>query len=255
MSSIKESIFSHGVALYQSGRLKSTIYAKGRSIFIFNQDKTVLLNFEIPSRESPINGSISFVANDYDSKNFEEKEGKIVFHSSEGDYKRAKSCVTPGKTFSDIKDIYQKYEDEDSHKNEIKFDKSIISLLDESLSHMEVFTEDKQPVVLQRDLYSGSILRIDKKEKKGFGLGERGDLKKDLSPIGIRTNDFIALFSFCNTIIFRFGEKPFIFIKGDKWNMKGIVSGCVYDEMGNISKSSDRRREHGRKKPKIRRSK
>jgi len=237
MSIIKEAIFSHAVALSQSGRLKSTIYASGQKIFVFNQDKTILLNFTLPDRESGISGEVSFNANDYDSENFHEKDGRIIFTTHEGEYARQKSCAVPGKTFSDIRELYEKYLENDHHINKVSFNKNVLSLLDESLSHMEILSENKKPVIIQRDIYTGSIIRIDRDNTVGFGLSSTDDIKEDFKPIGIRTNDFIALFSFCDKVDFHFGPAAFAFIEGNRFEMQGTISLCEYDEMGILTES------------------
>ena len=236
MSTIKESIFSHAVALHQGGRLKSTIYASGKEIFILNQDKTILLLFTLPAKEKEIKGQVSFIANDYESNDFQEEDGKIKFVTHEGQYTKIKSCKAPEKTFSDIQDLYERYLNSDGHESMIVFNKSIISLLDESLSHMEILFENKSSVVIQRDIYTGSIIRIDK-EDSGFGLAATDNIQSDFKPIGIRTNDFIALFSFCDNITFYFGDEPFVFIEGDRFEMQGVVSLCMYDELGILTES------------------
>lgn len=237
MSLIKETIFSHAVALSQSGRLKSTIYANDNEIFILNQDKTILLNFTLPSLEAGIVGPVSFLANDYDSEIFKEEGGKIIFTIHEGEYDRKKSCAVPGKTFLDIQTLYERYLDDDKHNNKVEFNKNILPLLDESLSHMEIFSENKKAVILQRDIYTGSIIRIDKDNSIGLGLSSGEDIKEDFDPIGIRTNDFIALFSFCDRISFHFGPAPFAFIEGNHFEMQGVISLCEYDEMGILTES------------------
>jgi len=250
MSTIKETIFSHAVALSQSGRLKSTIYAKGREVFILNQDKTILLNFTFPSLEPEIVGSVSFLANDYDSEIFKEQDGKIIFTTREGEYVRKKTCSVPGKTFSDIQTLYEKYLNDDKHNNKVEFNKNVLPLLDETLSHMEIFSENKKAAIIQRDIYTGSTIRIDRDTSVGFGLSSEDDIKEDFAPVGIRTNDFIALFNFCDKVAFYFGPVQFAFMEGNRFGMQGVISLCEYDEMGILTESKGE--QNGREKPKIR---
>lgn len=236
MSVIKEAIFSHAVAMHQAGRLKNTVYASDREIFILNIDKTVLLRFTLPSREPGISGEVSFMANDYDSEEFEERDGKIVFTQREGEYVRRKACSAPEKTFTEVQDLYLKFINE-SCDNTVVFNKSVLSLLDDSLSHIEILSENKECVIVQRDIYTGSFIRIDRESESGFGLATSDDIKKDFEPVGIRTNDFVALFSFCENVTFYFTDNPYALVAGDKLQMNGIVSGCLYDEMGTVTLS------------------
>jgi hypothetical protein len=253
VSLVTETIFSHAVALHQAGRLRNTIYVSGHTVFIFNIDKTVLLKFSLPRHEPKIEGEVSFLANDYDSEDFEEKDGKIIFTTHAGDYIRRKLCIAPEKTFGDMQELYQKYLDCECF-NKVVFSSSILSLLDNSLSHMEIFSENKKSVVIQRDIYTGSVIRIDR-DISGFGLSAADDIKKDFSPIGIRTGDFIALFSFCDNVTFHFGNNPYALVAGDKFKMEGIISGCVYDELGTVSLSKGESENGRRQEQKIGRGK
>jgi len=256
MSIIQEVVFTHAVALHQSGRLKNTVYASGHTAFILNMDKTVLLRFSLPVHEAGIKGEISFMANDYDSDNFKEEDGRIVFTSHDGDYTRQKSCVAPEKNFREVEELWSSYVELDRkqhHNEKVFFSKKILSMLDEGLSHMEIFSENKSPVVVQRDIYTGSIITITHDAAGGLGMDVTHEIKEDFGPIGIRTNDFIALFSFCDIVNFYFvHESPFALVMGDKLSMNGVVAGCAYDEMGETTISKEEK--HGREKPKNRRS-
>ena len=236
MSTIKETVFSHAVALTQAGRLKNTIYCGGSEIFIFNQDKTVLLNFTLPSREPGIKGEVAFVANDYDSSRFKEENGQIIFTSSEGEYVRTKTCKAPEKKFSDIQGLYEAYLKKDSHYVDARFEKSVVSLMDESLSHIEMSVQGGIPKIVQRDIYTGSTIEITPRPS-ALGLSfAAGD--ENISPVGIRTNDFVALFTFCNFITFSLSKaEKFAFITGDRFEMQGVISLCEYDELGELSES------------------
>lgn len=255
MSVIKEAIFSHAVALQQTGRMKNAIYASGKTVFIMNLDKTILLKFGLPDREPKIDGKISFLANDYDSDDFYEEDGKIIFVTKEGAYKKTKSCVAPEKDYDHMGDIWRGYiADGMKVKNNqsVTYSKSIIGLLDEGLSHIEISSEDKSPVLIQRDIYTGSIIKITSEDVGGLGLGNIHEIKKDFAPIGIRTNDFIALFSFCNTVTFVFADDlEYTVIKGDKLNLQGILANCKYDEMIETTTAKKGSDDDGRKVKKI----
>ena len=123
--------------------------------------------------------------------------------------------------------------------NKVIINKSILPLLDENLSHIEISSVDKVLKITQRNIYDGTVIDITKERAKGFGFVNKDVIKKDIKPIGMRTNDFIALFSFNNEIEFQLSNKKgFCFFKGRNFNMKGILALCLYDELGIIENNS-----------------
>jgi hypothetical protein len=246
-----ETIFAHAVALEQAGRMKNTIYCYGKEIFILNYDKTILLRFELSPMVKPFESAVGFNANDYDSSKFSEKDGKIVFFRSGGGFERKKSCAVPGKNFNEVKSLFEKFWNGASNEligAKINLDKEVLSLLEEDLSHIEFSSENKKLVILQRDLYSGTIIRIDRKKEGGLGLSSAKDsIAEEFGPVGIRTNDLIALFSFSRdlNILFPPAGKGYSLINGMSGKMQGILAWCLYDEIGNIAEVIN----HGRQEP------
>ncbi|NCC58552.1 MAG: hypothetical protein EOM17_13130 [Synergistales bacterium] len=63
-------------------------------------------------------------------------------------------------------------------------------------------------------------------------------MSRSFGPIGMRTNDFIALFLFHGSINFDFQllEKRVVHINAETaaYALNGVVAQCVYDEMGVI---------------------
>jgi len=230
-----EAIFAHAVALDQSGRLKNTIYVKDNFVFVMNSTNTVLLRFVLPSSQAPFQSPISFRANDYDSPNFYEEDGRIVFVKKEGDLERKKKCETTDATPDDIQELFKKFPPIKS--NRISLHAGILSLLDENLSHIEIQGADGAASLVQRDIYSGTILEI-ARTTEGFGMASPDEISSDFGPIGMKTNDFIALFSFNDMVDFFFDEDPetsYCRVRGSKTKMDGIVAFCVYDELGTIT--------------------
>lgn len=224
-----EAIFSQAVALDQSGRLKNTIYAIKKRIFIKNSDNTVLLSFISP--DGSFQNPISFKANDYEGTRFYEKEGKIVFETQENGYTKEKSCVSPGKTPQEMKELFESFDV--LERNKISFHSGVISFLNDSLSHTEISIQNGEWVLTQRDIYSGSISQI-KKQKSGLNINT-DTVKGSWGPLGIRTSDFIALFAFQDHLDFYLNsDSEYIYVSGTRWNMKGIIATCLYDEMGTI---------------------
>ena len=257
MSNVKEKIFSHAVALHQSGRFQNIILAKGRSIFILNSDHTVLLRFTLSSNEIPFSGSISFNANDYDSKKFEKKENHVIFTQDNPSYSRKKFCKSPGESFESISKLYETYNNGYSHLlNHLSLDISILDLLQEDLSHIEIVPGDGgQAKIIQRDIFTGNLIEIEKKKRKGLSLHSNDSMNEYKNKIGMRTVDFKALFSFNEEITLYLpnsDEAGWIYVEGKKFGMEGVISCCYYDELGTILNLE--RGNGGRKKPEDRRS-
>lgn len=244
INNLVEAIFSQAVALDQSGGLRNTIYVIGREIFILNYDHTVLLRFKLREGEKTFEQPLSFKANDYDSNIFEEKDGKIIFYSDKGEYIRKKTCGTSDLTPEEVQELFKKYTTDLPERSPILLNSDVLSLIDEDLSHIE-FSGEKGGTItmIQRNIYSGGITEISKKEEGLF----REELEHSFGPVAIKTNDFRALFSIqqddptqSSTVLKFFfptvrGKEDFILVKEGVKNGKriftGIVACCLYDEI------------------------
>lgn len=226
-----ETIFAHAVALQQSGRLRSTIYGIGRKVFILNQDHTVLLRFRLRKTDkNEFDPPISFNANDYDSQNIEVEDGCICFVQAAAGFERTKSCRTPAMSPDEVEELFQSFEVE--RTNTVALHAKMLTLLDESLSHIEFSCEDGELRIVQRNIYSGTVSEI--KRKQSGGLLEQTDELEDFEPIGLRTNDFLALFTFVDSLAFHFLPDGVICVdsKDSLMPMRALVSKCRYDELG-----------------------
>ena len=248
-----EQIFSHAVALEQAGTFKNTIYVNRNEIYILNFDHTVLLRFKLRKSETPFQQPVSFRANDYDSKHFYEEGDQVVFEKSISGFVRKKSCGKPELSPNDIKRLFENRERKGQEFNSLILPSNLISLLDTSLSHIEFSGQKgKGLTIIQRNIYSGGILKI-VPENKNKGLFELKTLKKSFGPIGLRTNDFIALFTFQDVLNFGF-EENYITVSSidkNKMDFSGFIACCLYDEIIQIKEVQN----NGRQKQKIRRSK
>lgn len=228
-----ETIFSQAVALNQSGRLRNTIYCIDSEIFILNSDNTILLRF--PDTGLRFEVPVSFRANDYESKKFYTEGDKIVFETRRDGFVRKKSCGTPEAAPNDIRHIYEEFDRDIPDAPVIRLNKAVLGVLDDNLSHIEFSGGAERLKIVQRNIYDGTLIEVTK-ERKGVFIADQDWIPKEFGPIGIRTNDFIALFAFQNDIEFTFsnwGYVPFRSLKG-KFDMEGLMSWCVYDEMGNV---------------------
>jgi len=228
-----ENIFAHAAALQQSGRLRNTIYGLKKFVYIMNQDFTVLLRFPLRAQENPFDSPISFAANDYDSPIFEERDGKICFIQKHGDFVREKSCRIPGQSATDVQKTFKSFATSVKNKNKVTLNRDFVKCLDESLSHVEFSVRKGRLKIKQRNIYDGSVITVTKKKKAGLGVTSDAKLKS-FKPIGIRTNDLLALFAFAGSVSFYFSKKGITWIESEDRKMlfTGIISQCIYDELG-----------------------
>jgi hypothetical protein len=203
MGALTEHIFSHAVALQQSGRLRNNIFVYKRDVYILNMDHTVILNFTIPSKEPGFDNAVAFSANDYDSEKFHEEEGKIIFaqKNSKTGVVRTKSCAGVEVSFEEIEKLFSEHyrKMRDPGLSRFSFERDSLPFLEENLSHLEIKAEGGKWSIVQRDIYTGVVIEL----KKPAG-DLRDDLDRDFGPIGIRTNDFLALFNFNDFVTFYF---------------------------------------------------
>lgn len=227
-----EDIFSHAAALQQSGRLRNTIYCVDSDVFVLNQDHTLLLRFRLREEESAFSNPISFDASDYDSRELEEREGRIEFLQREEGWCRTKSCKAPRFSSERVAEIFR-----DQGKpsgDRVTLPATILSMLDESLSHLEFSCKDGHFQIVQRNIYTGTVVKLQQESSKG-SMGLTVQSCGDFDPVGLRTSDFLALFSFADAVSFWFGgSKERVHFKSDdpKVKMTGVISCCLYDELG-----------------------
>lgn len=250
MSIGKENIFAHGVALDQAGRFKNAIHCFGNVVYIMNTDATAILRFTLPEREQGFKTPISFFANDYDSAYFTMRDGKVVFTQQGEEFTRNKSCAVPKQTFAEVEELFNSFwskEEVVGSNASISINKKTLSLLDSDLSHIEIYADKGAPVILQRDIFSGNTIEL-KRKSAGFGLGAAKDtIPFDFGPIGIRTSDFNALFTFNDNLNFFFykDNNNYCLVTGDAYGFCGILGGCIYDELNTLEVVT-----HGRKEQK-----
>lgn len=261
INNLIEQIFSVAVALDQNGGLRNTIYAVNDNVLIMNYDHTVLLHFKLRKSENAFQYPVAFKANDYDSDMFEQIDNSIIFHTENEEFERKKICGTSDLTPEEVLELYQNYIGNADKRQKITISNKLLELLDDSLSHVEFSGEEGGTFkVVQRNIYSGGLIEIKPKSKGMF----TDTLDFDFGPIGIKTDDLKALFTFQNVLNFHFPNpenSDFLIIESTdktKRNMTAIVAGCLYDEIIEIKLSNQKlkgEQNDGRQKQKIRRSK
>jgi hypothetical protein len=226
-----ENIFSHAVALHQCGRFRNTVYCIDDRVYILNFDRTVLLRFL--TGEKPFAHPVSFEANDYDSSEVVEKDGRVEFILTDGaespEYIRTKSCRTPKYTPEQVMDMFRRLGPPIGGMTVIP--REVCKLLDDSLSHIEFSAREGQLTIVQRNIYTGTMIKVEHKPK---GMPLFPVEIDHFGPLGMRTDDFMALYTFVDKVKFWFGGKDVVHVESDdlKLDMRGRVSMCVYDELG-----------------------
>lgn len=229
-----EAKFTLAATLHKGGRFSNTIYAKGDSIFIYNTDHTVLLRFQA---DKPFPEEVKFFAGDYSSSELEVVEDGIVFYNrgeTSGNLiiESKELCRIPDTSFRDIQDLHDKYRPSGKF-NRATLTKELLTFLKEGLSHVEFSSDGESFFMVQRDLYSGKIIRTESKER-GMGLTK----KEGWEFRGLRLVDLQSILSFGALkdvgIDFYFVDPFYTWIECSTWKMTGILTTCVYDELGNL---------------------
>lgn len=247
-----ESVFAHAAAMHQSGRMRNTIYVRDKEIYILNIDSSVLLRFVLSASASPFSQPLGFNAADYESSSLYEKDGKIIFEKDEGEWNVKKSCGTTDLNPDQVADIFSNFPP--IKENKILLRSSVIALLDQKLSHVELSGRIGESIrIQQKNIYDGKVIDITRKKTSGLGISEGDKITKSFGPLAIRTNDLIALFSFNDQLTFSFSssEKGYCRITGRNFKMAGIIGLCRYDELGTIN--TPKEKSNGREKSKSRR--
>ncbi len=246
-----ESVFSYAVAMDNRG-LRNIIHCIRNCIYIVNFDHSMILRFSLRKNEAAFKSPVSFNANDYDSPNFELVDGKIVFNVSEGGYERKKICATAGYSAHDVEKIYRDYYRTGSdHDFLFHLSSSCCTLLDDRLSHIEISTENGRLILRQRNIYTGTIVEV---TMKRAGLLDEVKLPESFGPVGLKTKDFVSLFSFSESLAF-IPAGDFIMVKDHmKGDFDGVLAFCKYDEIIKLHGEKGGEEDRGQEQ-KIRRSK
>ena len=243
-----ERLFSYAAALQQNGRLKNTVYCYRSYVYIVNQDHTVMLRFTLKEGEASFDKPFSFHANDYDSQKIIIEDGFITFVQNNDKYVRAKQCRSPETTPQHIHKNFQAIRKEASTTCAIRIGKSIIPLLDESLSHIEFEGKDEILIVTQRNVFSGTVSTIKENGLEKACLGVTPKVT-NFGPIAVRTKDFLAIYEEnAAGPIFKFGDNKIVKVKVDNGLFKfdGLLAQCKYDELG--GSLTEKEKNSGRKK-------
>jgi hypothetical protein len=243
-------IFSYAVNLEESGIQKNMIFCWEDIVYILNSDKTIVLRFETSKKLFP--EPVGFFADDFDSSDFRTVGGFMQFFSRGAGWIKEKKCRVPNQTFQDVEDTFYKFEVEPSKfAGRVNLHKSILDMLDPSLSHVEFLSKSKSLRIIQRDIYSGSVSELRREDPSILKLDTHGDtIREDFGPLAMRTNDLIAVFGFNDQIYLNFLPNSFgyFFVEGPQRSMTGVVAGCLYDELGTINDLQENKEESdGRK--------
>lgn len=227
-----EAVFAYAVAMDNRG-LRNTIHCVGKNVYIVNSDHSMILRFPLRQSEVIFSKPISFNANDYDSQTFEEVDGKIVFQTSTANYERKKICgIADTYSIQDLRKLYHNHLNAET-SFQFSLSKDVCPLLDEDLSHTEISVEKGKLVLRQRNVYSGNIIEVTPLEK---GLFTTQSLPESFGPVGLKTKDFLSLFTFYDSLDF-FPAGDFLIVKEvRKRDFDGVLAFCKYDEIINLYK-------------------
>lgn len=226
-----ELMMAQAVALAQNGRMKSHIHGSGPELYVANMDNTIIISFS-PDMSFP--AALDFFANDYESPNIEIDGGQVSFITTHGTYKQKKTCGCPKTTFNEVRDIYAKYRDFD-RSTPVVLNKDVLSLLNNDLSHVEFHSRNGSLLIMQKNIYTGGRIEIIS-ANEAKSLIKLNALPANFRPLGLRTADLTALFSFTNTLtLYPQPGKNWMAFQDAEGVMTGVIATCVYDELGYIT--------------------
>ena len=101
-------------------------------------------------------------------------------------------------------------------------ERDILSYLDDSLPHVEFRWDGEEVRIIQRDIYTGKILEIERQPVDTVVA----------EPLAMRTDDFMALFGLCQSC--RFQNCGSYFYVTNLHDIEGVVGGCLYDDLGKL---------------------
>lgn len=251
ISSIEEKRFSIAASLHTGGRFSNAVYCKGKDVFVCNTDHTVLIRFVA---ERSFEEEVRFFANDYASDELEMVEGGVVF-LSKGKASDAKILNrVPDTTFEEIEVLHKKYQPK-RLINRVTLSRALVfEHLQEDLSHIEFGSQGGSFFIVQRDLYSGRLIKAWPKEGRLGLFRTEGDWEFR----GYRTSDVKALLDFTESLggeslDVYFVDPFYSWVKNDKLKMEGMMTTCLYDELGELGVLEEGGGSNGGKKSEKRR--
>jgi hypothetical protein len=226
-----QEIFRHALELQQSGRLRNTIYCFKNRVYILNQNDTILLCFRLRPNEFPFENPVAFHANDCDSNMFYEEDGYIHFVLSNNDYHRDKKCKAPEHLPEYVHKLFRSKLTAAKKINEVEIYDTLLPYINKDLTHIEFRAKSGVLMIRQRDIYTGAITTIHP-DKQDQPFLKQTKLKA-FGPIGIRTKDFLALFSFTDAVSFYFSSEDFAWFENhdQRTPYRGFLSLCGYNEL------------------------
>lgn len=249
MKSVEE-VFALGLNVTKIGRLNATVYWKEDAVIILNSDNTLLVKFEElrPSRKD----EVSFYVKDYEGMNIQTDKGEVIFTSSNDLYEKQKCCIVPPYGFDRLDDILDEHK---SHKTGgvemMDVSDKLLSLLDEGLSHVEFVFKDEEMIIVQRDIYTGQRLEIREKSNDGLFSPTKNHRGKGLDKIGFRTKDIQSLFLLNPFVCFYFVSPNYTWVENKQEHFKGILSNCIYDQLGNLNILGDEKSPPSNKRARV----
>jgi len=252
-------IFSFAVALEQNGRLRNTIYCHKQTIYVINQDHTVIIRFPIKDIVVKKDGDLSFEnpvafrANEFEGKWISIEKDKICFHSKDGSFTAVKKCVAPSLSFEEIDAVFIRHMKKKDKRFSIEISRGIWNHLDESLSHIEFRVKKHEWLIVQRNIFDGSVRVISKTPSTSEDVSKQlteeitpqtsSKLPRRMGAIAVRSGDLRAMFegkfkgkNGSLHLIFE-KKKPVILIDNSKSTgpndpkFQAIIATCIYDEL------------------------
>jgi hypothetical protein len=190
---------------------------KGDMVYCLSYDRTVCLQVRhvVPQRED----EVSFRACDYEGPECGFKGKHVVFILENGARVRV---PRPPYTFNGLDALFTRLRPSELGGAALMIERDILPYLDDSLPHVEFRWDGSEARIIQRDIYSGKILDIERRPIEGA----------QASPLAMRTGDFMALFGLHSS--YRFQHCGDYFHVTNLHGVEAVVGGCLYDDLGKL---------------------
>lgn len=229
-----EWVFETAVALEKDIKMRNAILCRGQNIWVVNFDRTIILKYPI---KGFFKNDVSFYASDYDSSSFVEEDGTLHFVKYYGEYERKKvSSAMFTLVDIDVDSLWKELSVKKPYDVEFTMTDKMLELFRDDLTHIEVrISEDKKVQFVQRDIFTGNIIYVKKKEKQGLLADPNEKVLKNIEPIALRMQDLAALLYKEGNVKLHLSEKSPGRCYVQAARFEAIVSWCVYDELGTVT--------------------
>ena len=183
-------------------------------VYCLSYDRTVLLRARriVPRRPD----EVVFHATDYEGPNCRLEGPNVIFENNGARVRTPR----PVFTYEGLSKLFDRLWEGDGPA--LMVGRSVLSLLEEGLPHVEFVWNGEVTLLVQRDIYTGKTLELEQSPQ----------MVAEKEPLAMRTDDFWSLFALAEVLLFK--DLGTHFKVSDLHSFEAIVGGCIYDDLGTL---------------------